>query len=126
LLTIEVAALLLDAPVPQVYKDRHSSPEAISLAVEQLLADDSKAVPERITHAIAGRVPSPTYEGVRRTVPAPTGWHQRVRREWRRVKLALRALRNGGLRPRNVKRSVDLLLKRERLVDLLENERRLR
>ena len=122
-LTIELAYILLGAPVPDVYKDRHSSPEAISLAVEQLMLTERTVVPVRLTQAIARRVPLATHHGVRRIAPAPTGLRYRVRHEWTRVQRVLSALGNGGLRPRNVARSVDLFLKRERLVALLENER---
>lgn len=125
-LTITLSHILLGSPIPDVYEDRAPSPEALAIAAEQLWITDEHFVPARITQKLAGREPAPIYDGTPQTVPVPKGLRFRMAREWKRVRRAIRAVRTGGLRPRNVAKSVDLYLKRERLFALLENERPLR
>jgi hypothetical protein len=125
-LTIALAEILLGSPVPDIYKNRHPSPEALSIAAEQLWATDEHFVPTRITQRLAGAAPAPMFHGTGMKVEAPSGLRFRAHREWKRVRNAITALRTGGLRPRNVAKSVDLYVKRERLFALLENERPLR
>ena len=125
-LTITLAHILLGSPIPDVYEDRRPSREALAIAAEQLWVTDEHFVPARITQALARRPAAPIYHGTAQAVPVPKGLRFRVGREWKRVRRAIRAVRTGGLRPRNVARSVDLYLKRERLFALLENEHPLR
>ena len=125
-LTITLAHILLGSPIPDVFENRRPSLEALAIAAEQLWVTDEHFVPTRITQALAGGAPAPIYHGTPRAVPVPKGMRFRIGREWKRVLRAMRAVRTGGLRPRNVAKSVDLHLKRERLFAMLENERPLR
>jgi hypothetical protein len=123
-LTVTLAHILLDSPLPPVYRDRPPSDEVLALAAEQLWAAKYR-VPARITYTIAG-APSPIHATVPgETVPTPRGvegLRARADREWQRVRRLATAIRKGTIQPGIVAADVELHRRRERMFKLVEKK----
>jgi Uncharacterised nucleotidyltransferase len=123
-LTVTLAHILLDSPLPPVYRDRPPSDEVLTLAAEQLWAAKNR-VPTRITYTIAG-TPSPIHATVPgETVPTPRGvegLRARADREWQRVRRLASAIRKGTIQPGIVAADVELHRRRERMFKLVEKK----
>jgi hypothetical protein len=127
-LTLELAHVLLDSPLPDPFAEQHVSAEALVLAAAQLTARKETTVPERVAHLLGAPRPSPVHRhGARHLAPLPSGLagvRVTMRRQWRRAAKAVTFLTRGTLRPRGVVDYVTLLRDRERLFTLVESERR--
>jgi hypothetical protein len=125
-LTLHLVAALFDVQVPEFFRDRVPSDEAMQLAAAQLWASKSDRVPSRIVHAMAKRAPSPVHAShPPEAVPIPAGFTgvlARVERQKDKVTRVFDAWRRGMLRRDALAETVDLFVKREQLFDLLENE----
>jgi hypothetical protein len=123
---VHLVAVLFDEPVPDFFRDRAPSDEAMQLAAAQLWASKNDRVPSRIIHAIAKRTPSPVHGShPPESVPVPAGFTgvlARMERQKDKVTRVFDAWRRGMLRRDALAETVDLFVKREQLFDLLENE----
>ena len=126
-LTVALANILLDAPIPSIYRDRTPSTEALAIAAEQLWIVEKSRVPTSITYSVARRAPTPVHAQVAaETVPVPGGMRgarARAERQFERARSVLSAIRRGAMRPSVIASDVDLFLKRERLFALVEASR---
>jgi hypothetical protein len=126
-LTVTLAHILLDSPLPAIYRERPPSDEVLTLAAEQLWAAKNR-VPSRVTYTLAGAHPSPIHATVPgETVPTPPGiegLRARADREWQRVRRLASAIRRGTLQPGIVAADVELHRRRERMFALVEGVRR--
>jgi hypothetical protein len=126
-LTLELAHVLLDSPVPAPFAAKRPSAEALVLAAAQLTAQKEPRVPERVAYLLGAPRPSPVHrDGARHRAPLPPGLagvRVAMRRQWRRAAKAVTFLTRGALRPRAVADYVTLLRDRERLFTLVESER---
>lgn len=127
-LTVSLANCLLDSPVPDPLRRFAPSPEALTLAAEQLWIQKETRVSGRVINLFTGERPAPVHAyAAPRPVPVPSGaagaW-LRARRPWQSVVSVVASLRKGSLRPRNVARDVALLRNRERLFAIVESGER--
>lgn len=119
-LTVALAHILLNAPVPDALADRKASDEALRLAAEQLWIVDKTPVHQRIAHTFAGHRPAPVHAHVASTrVPTPN-LRARATRGITQARRVFQDLRRGTLRPRVIASEVELFRKRERLFALVE------
>jgi hypothetical protein len=122
-LTVTLAHVLFESPLPDVYRQRPPSDEVLALAAEQLWAAKYR-VPVRVTYTLAGSAPAPIHATVDgSTVPTPrgvAGIRARAGREWQRVRRMASAMRNGAFKPSVVAADVELHRKRERMFELVE------
>jgi hypothetical protein len=123
-LTVSLAALLLDAPVPPAIASHSVSDEALALAAEQLWIADKGIVPPRITQLVAGTAYTPVHGNVPgHQAPLPgglAGTRARVMRGLDLMRRLLTSATHGGLHPRTVAREAELFRKRERLYEVVE------
>ena len=128
-LTLTLANVLLDAPLPEPFRALAPSDEAIAIAAEQLWVVKEKRIPGGIAHLLTGIRPAPVHADAhetRESVPIPhglAGVRARFERQWHRAARVVEATRRGAMRPRNVAAMLDLWRKRERLFTLVERKR---
>jgi hypothetical protein len=123
-LTVALAHLLLDAPVPAALAAHPASEEALALAAEQLWIVEKGTVPPRLTFVAAGTEFSPVHAGVpAHHAPVPAGMAGARARVARGLELLRRVTTSGvrgGLAPRVFSREVELFRRRERLFAMVE------
>lgn len=125
-LTLHLANILLDAPIPDAVRDRRPSDEALALAAEQLWSTKTYKIPPQLLFFLSRTQLAPVHDHAHaewEAVPVPTGvagLRARAERDWKRVVRLFDAFRRGALRPRNLRATVDLFRKRERLFALME------
>ncbi len=115
----------MESPLPEIYRHRPPSAEALSIAAEQLWILERDRLPMRVVYALAGRSLTPVHA----LVPAeraavPPGLHgirARTARYRDRAGRVWQAIRRGHLRPSVVTADAELFLKRERLFAIVEN-----
>jgi hypothetical protein len=124
-LTVTLAHRLLGSPLPEIYRARMISAEALAIAAEQLWVVERNRLPPRVMYAAAGQFPTPVHAQVPRSKAAvPSGLRgigARAARQWQRMRRVWTAFRRGTMRPSVVAADVDLFLKRERLFALIES-----
>ncbi|MDQ3280049.1 MAG: nucleotidyltransferase family protein [Acidobacteriota bacterium] len=125
-LTVWLAHILLDAPLPEVFRERMPSRDALSMAADQLWATSHAPVPAALVFLLARTNRAPVHADAHaswKPLYAPagvSGLRQRIARQWQRVQRFFAGLRKGSLHPRNIAREVSLFHKRERLFAMLE------
>jgi len=125
-LTLRLANALLDTPLPDFVRERATSEEALVLAAEQLWFTKEHRIPPQLLFLFARKRLSPVHEHGGEEVAVPrgaAGWRARADRQWDRVARFFDAFRRGALRPRNLRKTVDLFRKRERLFSIMEKAR---
>lgn len=121
-LTVTLAHILLDAPLPHAFTDRRASAEALAIAAEQLWIPAKSAVPPTVTFAMGGGAPKPMHvHAPGTTVPMPRGVEGARLRASRGIE-RLRRMLAATLRPRAVAFEVEMHRKRERLYAIVENK----
>lgn len=122
-LTVELAAVLLDAPRPRVFEVAAPDDDMMRIAAEQLWSRKKMRVPPRVLQAVTGRTMSPVHDLPAEIAPTPPGWRgvrARLDGHRRRVMRIVDALRRGALRPANVREHAALFNGREQLFRTLE------
>jgi hypothetical protein len=119
-LTVTLAHVLLDAPLPPAIAERRVADDALRIAAELLWIEAKTDVPQRVTFALAGHDTATMHEGVgRHTVRMPRGIRSipaRAARQLDRLQRVVAAV----ARPRKVAAAVDLHRKREQLFGIVE------
>ncbi|HYC89054.1 MAG TPA: nucleotidyltransferase family protein [Thermoanaerobaculia bacterium] len=123
-LTVSLAHLLLDAPVPAALAAHAASEEALALAAEQLWIVEKGTVPPRLTFIATGTELSPVHAGVpAHHAPVPpgiAGARARVARGLELLRRVATSGARGGLSRRVFSREVELFRRRERLFAMME------
>ncbi len=119
-LTVTLAHILLDAPMPRAFADRRASDEALAIAAEQLWMTAKLSVPAMVMYAIGGGASKPVHMHVPgTTVAMPRGVEGARLRVTRGVE-RLRRLLSATMQPRVFASDVEAHRKRERLYAIVE------
>lgn len=121
-LTVTLAHVLLDAPLPRSFATRRPHDSALALAAELLWVGGKTDVPQRVTFVLAGSAAAPVHAHVPgRTLAMPGGVRGIPARAARQLDRFRRVL-GAAIRPRAVSSAVELHRKRERLFGIVEKE----
>ena len=119
-LTVTLAHILLDAPLPRAFGNRRPQDSALALAAELLWIGEKTNVPQRVTFALAGSAAAPVHSHVSgRTLTMPSGVRGIPVRAVRQLDRFRRVL-GAAIRPRAIASAVELHRKRERLFGIVE------
>lgn len=126
-LTVWLSHLLLDAPLPEVFRTRPPRDEALRMAAEQLWSVRRARIPAALLHLLAGTDRAPLHAAAHATwapiLPRPRGLkgiESRLQKGALRMRRFWSAVLDGALSPGRVASEVVHLRDRERLFEIVE------